>query len=112
MGAYATRMMEGPRPMEPGQDSSLPADVIARLASHDIHLSGEAELRRLLEGHAQTYTLYRLTPAAARRWKARYRIMIGATYLDCQSVAEAYAHALLLILDGQAQATERAQPSS
>jgi hypothetical protein len=98
--------------MEPEQDPSLPADVIARLASHDIHMSGEVELRRLLEAHAQTYTLYRLTPAAARKWKARYRIMIGATYLDCQSVAEAYARALLVIQDGQAEAAAHARPSS
>lgn len=112
MGAYTNCTVEGLRLMEPGQDPSLPADVIERLASHDIALSGEVELRRLLEAHAQTYTLYRLTPAAARKWKARYRIMIGATYLDCQSVAEAYARALLLILQGQTEAGPHAPSNS
>ena len=88
--------------MEPEQDPALPADVVEHLNVYDIHPNGEVELRCLLEAYAQTYTLYRLPPAAARKWKARYRIMIGATYLDCQSVAEAYARALLLSLDGQA----------
>lgn len=88
--------------MEPERESSLPTDLVERLSYYDIHLTGEIELRRLLEAHAQTYTLYRLTPAAARKWKARYRIMIGSAYLDCQSVAEAYARALLLSLDGYA----------
>ncbi len=87
--------------MGQGQEPALPADVIERLAAHNIHLTGEVELRRLLEAHAQTYTLYRLAPAAARKWKARYRIMLGATYLDCQSAAEAYACALAFILDEQ-----------
>lgn len=100
--------------MEPEQESSLPADLVERLSSHDIHLTGEVELRHLLEAYAQTYTLYRLTPAAARKWKACYRIMIGSAYLDCQSVAEAYARALLLSLDGHATnaADAPAPPSS
>lgn len=94
--------------MEPGQDPPFPSDVLERLANYDIHQAGEVELRRLLESRAQTYTLYRLAPAAARKWKARYRIMIGDTYLDCQSAAEAYARALLLTVDGQAPASEHA----
>lgn len=99
--------------MAAGQDHSLPSDVVERLGAHDIHQAGEVELRRLLEAHTQTYTLYRLAPAAVRKWKARYRIMIGAVYLDCQSVAEAYARALLLSLgDGQAQTAGDAPPSS
>ncbi len=89
--------------MEQGQDLALPDDVIQSLAAHDIHLTGEVELRQLLEAHAQTFTLYRLAPAAARKWKARYRIMLGATYLDCQSAAEAYARALVSILDEQSR---------
>jgi hypothetical protein len=89
--------------MEPGQEPSLSSEVIERLAMYGVQQNGEVELRRLLESHAQTYTLYRLAPAAARKWKARYRIMIGATYLDCQSAAEAYARALLLTLDEPTQ---------
>jgi hypothetical protein len=97
--------------MEPGQDLALPADVVERLNAYDMRQNGEVELRRLLETYAQTYTLYRLPPAAARKWKARYRIMIGAVYLDCQSVAEAYARALLLSLDGQAVTAPAPQSS-
>lgn len=94
--------------MEPGQDPPIPSHVIERLAKYDIYQSGEVELRRLLEARAQTYTLYRLAPAAARKWKARYRIMLGDTYLDCQSAAEAYARALLLTIESQAQVSEHA----
>ncbi len=45
------------------------------------------------------YTLHRLMPAAARRWKCKYRIMFAATYFDCQTVPEAYARALLAALE-------------
>ncbi|HUY78871.1 MAG TPA: hypothetical protein VMV29_19015 [Ktedonobacterales bacterium] len=86
-----------PTPAEP----PAPDDVMAALAAYgvtDVAADDEVALRRLLEAHTAGYTLYRLTPAAARRWKARYRIMLSATYLDCQSVAEAYARALLAAL--------------
>ncbi len=89
--------------MEPEQDTPLPLDVVERLAAYDIHLTGEVKLRRLLESYARTYTLYRLAPAAARKWKARYRIMIGDSYYDCQSAAEAYARALALVLETRSQ---------
>lgn len=87
--------------MEPLPDPPMPADVIERLSSDGILQSGEIELRRLLEANTSAYTLYRLPPAAARKWKARYRIMLGATYLDCQSAAEAYARAYLFTRYGQ-----------
>jgi len=86
-----------PAPAEP----PAPDEVMAALAAHGVAgvaADDEVALRRLLEAHAPGYTLYRLTPAAARRWKARYRIMLAATYIDCQSVAEAYARALLATL--------------
>jgi hypothetical protein len=79
--------------------ADMPADIRERLRAHGITTAGETELRSLLEAHAQTYTLYRLAPAAARKWKARYRIMFGATYLDSQTAPEAYARALLALLD-------------
>ncbi len=88
------------RPASPTEPSASD-DVMAALAAHGITgvaADDEVALRRLLEAHVAGYTLYRLTPAAARRWKARYRIMLAATYLDCQSVAEAYARALLFSL--------------
>lgn len=96
--------------METGEDRPLPPAVIERLVAYGIHLTGEVELRHLLEAHAQTYTVYRLAPAAVRKWKARYRIMIGDigdTYHDCQSVAEAYARALLFMLDDQPRLDSR-----
>ena len=73
----------------------LPDDVVAALTERGIVVSGEVALRLALEERLPGYTLYRLTPAAARRWKCRYRIMFEATYFDCQTVAEAYARALL-----------------
>lgn len=78
---------------------SLTTETRERLRTHGITTTGETELRALLEEQAQTYTLYRLAPAAMRKWKARYRIMFGATYLDCLTAPEAYARALLVFLD-------------
>jgi len=76
----------------------LPEDVDTALASRGIEVRDEVGLRLALEEHLKGFTLYRLTPAAARRWKCRYRIMFDATYFDCQTVAEAYARALLASL--------------
>ncbi len=76
----------------------LPDDVETALAARGIEAWDEVSLRLALEGHLKGYTLYRLTPAAARRWKCRYRIMFAAGYCDCQTVAEAYARALLATL--------------
>ena len=83
---------------ESSAQHSLPDDVVAALAAHGIAACDEVSLRLALEEHLRGYTLYRLTPAAARRWKCRYRIMFEATYFDCQTVAEAYARALLASL--------------
>ena len=66
--------------------------------THGIVARDEVALRLALEECLGGYTLYRLTPAAARRWKCRYRIMFETTYFDCQTVAEAYARALLAAL--------------
>ncbi len=85
-------------PQEPTTDAldeRLPPDVVIRLAEAGVTDTGEVALRRELERRATSYTLFRLPPAAARKWKARYRIMLAAEYLDCQTVAEAYARAVL-----------------
>ena len=76
----------------------LPDDVEAALMTHGIVVRDEVALRLALEECLRGYTLYRLTPAAVRRWKCHYRIMFEATYFDCQTVAEAYARALLASL--------------
>jgi hypothetical protein len=76
----------------------LPDDVVAAMQAHGVAARDEVALRLALEEHLPGYTLYRLTPAAAKRWKSRYRIMFAATYLDAQTVSEAYARALLASL--------------
>lgn len=84
--------------MQPQNAPALPADVDAALEARRIAARDEVALRQLLEQHLPGYTLYRLPPAAVRRWKCKYRIMFEATYFDCQSVVEAYARALLASL--------------
>lgn len=83
---------------DPPSPDRLPDDVDMALAARGIGVRDEVGLRLALEEHLNGYTLYRLTPAAARRWKCRYRIMFEATYFDCQTVAEAYARALMASL--------------
>ena len=76
----------------------LPDEVDVALTERRIEVRDEVGLRLALEERLKGYALYRLTPAAARRWKCRYRIMFEATYFDCQTVAEAYARALVASL--------------
>jgi hypothetical protein len=79
-------------------DETLPDEVVAQLVAHGIVARSEVALRQDLEQTLSGYTLCRLTPAAARRWKARYRLLFGADYLDGQTPAEVYARALLAVL--------------
>jgi hypothetical protein len=65
------------------------------LAQHAITAFDEISLRQALEQHVETYTLIRLAPWPARRWKCQYRLMLGDAMYDAQTVAEAYAIALL-----------------
>jgi len=76
----------------------LPTELQAQLAQHAINDYGEVALREALEAHSQTYTLIKLAPWPARRWKCQYRLMLGDKIYDAQSVAEAYALALLAVL--------------
>ena len=77
----------------------ISAELQAQLAQHGITNYGEVSLREALEAHSQTYTLIKLAPWPARRWKCRYRLMMGDKIHDAQSVAEAYALGLLAVLD-------------
>ena len=77
--------------------SELPEDIQQALLDRGVTTLDEVGLRVELERSLPAYTLYRLTPAAARRWKCKYRLMFGDTYLDSQTVSEAYARALLAI---------------
>jgi hypothetical protein len=80
-------------------DAPLPADVALMLSRHGVTAYDEVALRRALEQRVDGFNLFKLTRAAARRWKCRYRILLGAGYYDGQSAAEAYARALLATLD-------------
>jgi hypothetical protein len=76
----------------------LPAHITQQLAEHHVLDQGEGALRETLERYTETYTLIKLAPWPARRWKCHYRLMIGSAIYDAQSPSEAYALALLALL--------------
>lgn len=78
----------------------LTIDLQERLVSQGITTFDEVTLRQELEKRVATYTLIRLADWPARRWKCRYRLLMGTSMHDAQSVPEAYALALLA-LSGQ-----------
>lgn len=82
-------------------EPELPDDLRARLDAAGIAVHDEVALRRALERHVPGYNLFRLTPAAVKRWKCRYRILLAAGYYDGQTAAETYARALLAALDSE-----------
>jgi hypothetical protein len=88
-------------PQEP--EPPLPDDVVAALAKRGLPTEGETSLRRALEARLPGYAVHRLMPAAARRWKTRYRLMAADAFYDGATIAEVYARALL----AQVQAGER-----
>ncbi len=75
----------------------MPDDLLAALAARQLP-TDEVGLRLALEAHVPGYDLLRMTPAAAKRWKTRYRLMIGAGYFDGTTPAEVYARVLLAVL--------------
>ena len=77
----------------------LAEDLRLRLARHNITLDDEVSLREALEKHTETYTLIKLAPWPARRWKCRYRLLIGDKMYDAQTAAEAYALGLFALLE-------------
>jgi hypothetical protein len=70
-----------------------------RLGVYGIVASDETTLRESLERHIETYTLFKLAPWPARRWKCHYRLMMREQMYDGQSVEEVYALALLARLE-------------
>ena len=76
----------------------IPQKLQTQLAGYAITNFGEVALREALEAHAETYTLIKLAPWPARRWKCRYRLMMGDRFYDAQSAPEAYARGLLAAL--------------
>ncbi|HLL79066.1 MAG TPA: hypothetical protein VKT25_06175 [Ktedonobacteraceae bacterium] len=79
---------------------TLSEEMQARLAGLGISAFDEAALREALEARVETYTLIRLAPWPARRWKCHYRLLIGEKMYDAQSAAEAYALGLLATFQG------------
>ncbi len=77
---------------------TIPAAIQVQLAQHGINASGEVALREALEARVETYTLIKLAPWPARRWKCHYRLLIGDAIFDAQSAAEAYALGVLSLL--------------
>jgi hypothetical protein len=76
----------------------LPETLQDQLKQHTITDFSEVALREALETHVETYTLIKLADWPARRWKCRYRLMMGDAMYDAQSVPEAYALAILAAL--------------
>ena len=72
-----------------------------QLAQHGITAIDEVSLRQALERHSESYTLIKLAPWPARRWKCQYRLMMGDGMYDAQSAAEVYALGLLAVLSKQ-----------
>ncbi len=72
-----------------------------QLAGYGIVDYGEVALREALEARCETYTLIKLAPWPARRWKCHYRLMMGDGMYDAQTVAEAYALSLVALLGQQ-----------
>lgn len=76
----------------------IPETLQTQLAVYGISNFSEIALREALEHHTETYTLIKLAPWPARRWKCRYRLLMSEAMYDAQSVAEAYAMGLLATL--------------
>ncbi len=84
-------------------ESELSPELAAQLQARGLTLDDEVGLRRLLEDCAPTWTLIRLNSIAAKRWKARYRLMLGERWYDAATVSNAYALALLALLNAEAE---------
>lgn len=77
----------------------LSEELQHRLARHGVAARDEVDLRQALETRIETYTLCKLAPWPARRWKCRYRLMTRTGAYDGQSIEDAYALGLLACLD-------------
>ena len=82
-----------------GKLKMIPEELDRRLAQQGITAIDEVSLREALEARVETYTLIKLAPWPARRWKCKYRLLMGEKMYDAQSVAEAYAIGLLTVLE-------------
>ena len=83
----------------------LPETLQLQLIHYGITDFGEVALRQALEAYIEMYTLIKLAAWPARRWKCRYRLLMGDAIHDAQSVEEAYALGLLAVLQKQRHTT-------
>jgi hypothetical protein len=72
-------------------------DLLVALREHNLP-EDEVGLREALDDRVAGWELFRLPPAAARRWKCRYRLILNDGIFDAQSPAEAYARAVLSVI--------------
>jgi hypothetical protein len=79
-------------------ESELSPELAAQLREHGLTAEDEVSLRRTLEEGAQSWTLIRLNTIAAKRWKARYRLMLGERWYDAATASNAYALGILALL--------------
>lgn len=90
----------------------LPQDLSSGLRAHGLEHLDETTLRETLEQQIPGYTLYRLTSAAAKRWKCKYRLMCDLGYYDGQTAPEAYARTLLAVLEQSNSTIPSHQPAA
>ena len=79
-------------------ESELSPELAEQLRAHGLTADDEVSLRRALEECTQSWTLIRLNTIAAKRWKARYRLMLGEKWHDAATTSNAYALGILALL--------------
>ena len=84
----------------------IPEELQSQLTGYGITSFDEIALREALEAYAPTYTLIKLAPWPARRWKCHYRLLVGEKIYDTQSAGEAYALGLLAALKHSSKTPE------
>ena len=77
----------------------LSEELHSRLVALGVAASDETSLREALEAYIETYTLFKLAPWPARRWRCHYRLMTREKMYDGASVEDVYAQALLARLE-------------
>src|SRR5579883_2688983 len=86
--------------MRSGEESGMLSEELqSRLVIYGVVARDETSLREALEERVETYTLFKLAPWPARRWKCRYRLMMRDGMYDGQSIEDAYALGLLACLE-------------
>ncbi len=78
----------------------MPPDVLAALRARGLP-EDEIGLREALDAAVAGWELFKLPPAAAKRWKCRYRLILDSGIFDAGSAAEAYARGLLGNVDAR-----------